>query len=283
MNKPRERSQQCGPGVVETPLPDQQYPAYRGERAIRLFRPEGELRPRGAIVLFHAGDFSNGSIDAAAALALALARRLQVAVVVPDYTRACECPFPAAAEDAYAAVQWTHAQARKGGWHTGSIVVAGEEAGGNLATVAALMCRDRGGPLPVAQVLVSPMLDPSLSSRGMQFADREASSQRCAEAYRRYLPHVADRLHPYAAPLQCQRLAGIAPALVLSAADDALREEAAQYGAALIAAGVTTQVARLPSIRTADGGWTEETWAAIGAFVLPRLTPSHSTNTSHSS
>jgi acetyl esterase/lipase len=206
-----------------------------------------------------------------------------VAVAVPDYTRACESPFPAAAEDAYAAVIWTHAQARHGGWLPGHIVVAGEEAGGNLATVAALMCRDRGGPLPVAQVLVSPMLDPSLSSRGLQCADSEALSQRCAEAYRRYLPRIADRLHPYAAPLQCQRLAGIAPALVLSAADDPLRDEASRYGAALIAAGVTAQVAHLASLRTADGGWAEETWAAIAAFLAPRLAAPPVPNTRHSS
>ncbi|MGH8617904.1 MAG: alpha/beta hydrolase fold domain-containing protein [Burkholderiales bacterium] len=228
-------------------------------------------------MLLPSGDFSNASIETASEIGRAFTKRFGVAVAVPAYTASGECPFPAAAEDAYSAAAWVQAQARARGWNP-RLIVAGEEAGGNLAAATALMARDRGGPPLTAQILVSPMLDPSLTSGSMQaapVADAAHSQARCAEAYRRYLPHAADRLHPYAAPLACRRLAGVAPALVLTATDDPLREEGASYASALIGAGVSTQVVRLPTLRSTQGVWTEAVWSAIDAFLAPHLhTPS---------
>src|SRR5207249_1867038 len=88
------------------------------------------------------------------------------------------------------------------------------------------------------------------------------------EAYRCYLPHAADRLHPYAAPGLSARLAGLAPALILSAQDDPLRDEAESYGAKLVAAGVKTQVTRLPA-----RGWSEAMWRELAGFLKPLLAP----------
>ncbi len=113
-------------------------------------------------------------------------------------------------------------------------MVAGVEAGGNLAAVAAMMARDRGGPALAAQILVAPMLDPTLTSHSMQYeyvtANAPRSQGACNACYRAYLPNAADRLHPYAAPSSCPRVAGLAPALILTAEDDPLRDEAEAYG-----------------------------------------------------
>jgi acetyl esterase/lipase len=95
-----------------------------------------------------------------------------------------------------------------------------------------------------------PMLDPGLSSCSMRemptCPDKARVFDECAAAYRGYLPHAADRSHPYASPLQSSRLKNLAPALILSADDDPLRDEAEQYGAKLIKCGITTTVKRLP-------------------------------------
>jgi len=241
------------------------YPGYVGERELRVYRPTAN--GTGVIVLFHGGGFLAGGLDAAAPVAAEMADRLRLAVVTPAYTLASEHPFPAAAEDAYAALTWVSTHSRHERWDSRQMVVAGYEAGGNLAAVAAMMVRDRGGPALLAQVLMAPMLDPSLSARSMHCT----SGIERGAAYRAYLPNAADRMHPYAAPAASSRLVGLPPTLILSAVDDPLRDEAEIYGAKLIAAGVTTHVSRLPRIAADAQHLTDVALDAIDAFLAPRL------------
>jgi acetyl esterase/lipase len=251
-----------------------EFTAWRGRRTLQLLIPEGLTHPAAAVLLVPGGNFAQADIEGAAATGRALAQRLRVAVAIPAYSGACECPFPAAAEDVYAAAQWLSGEIRARGWNPAPLIVAGEGAGGNLAAAAALMARDRRTPAIAAQILVSPMLDPSLGAGATEVPASTAdglSQLQCTEGYRRYVPHAADRVHPYAAPLQCHRLAGVAPALLLTAGDDARHAECERYAGALICAGVSTQVIRLDSLRTPHGGWPEAAWTAITAFVAPHL------------
>src|SRR5437667_3303953 len=156
---------------------------------VRIYRPPAHRAAPPLAIYLHPGRFMAGDIDEADATGRALAARLGVAVVAPAYSLATERPFPAAAEDAYAALAWGQACATHGEWNARHIAVIGEEAGGNLAAVVAMMARDRGGPALAAQVLIAPMLDPSLSSCSMRAA--EANATHCDEAYQRYLPHAA--------------------------------------------------------------------------------------------
>ena len=207
------------------------------------------------VVFFHGGGFVGGSIDEADDFLSRLVSgdRSQVALSA-GYTLASVKPFPAAVEDAHALLLWAKKNKSKLAWNGRRLVVAGIEAGANLAAVVSLMSRDRGGPALAGQVLIMPMLDPALSTCSMREVpvcrDRAAVvdnvAGKCAAGYRGYLPNAADRTHPYASPLQSSRLKNLPPALILSADDDPLRDEAEQYGAKLIGAGIPTAVKRLP-------------------------------------
>lgn len=252
---------------------EQRYRGFADQLALRVFR-----RPKAGsaaiVVMFHGGGFVRGDLDAIAPAAAAMAARLDVAVATPAYSLASERPFPAAVEDAYAAITWVAQSAGRERWDRRRLVVAGVEAGGNLAAVVAVMARDRGSPTLAAQVLITPMLDPTLTSCSMRRVATKVSRSlgECNAFYGAYLPNATDRLHPYAAPSSCSRVTGIAPALIVTAEDDPLRDEAESYGAKLIAAGVTTQVSRLPRIEAADHTWTDEVWSALIAFLGPRVT-----------
>jgi acetyl esterase len=266
------RYERTTPESAAAPSPDERYRGYAGELALRIYRPAAAA-PTPVVVLFHGGGFVDGSLDAIAPLAAAMAMRLDIAVATPGYTLASERSFPAAVEDAYAAITWAAENAHRERWDAKRLMVAGVDAGGNLAAVAAMMARDRGGPALAAQILVAPMLDPTLTSHSMQHAAANAphSQGGCNAGYRAYLPNAVDRLHPYAAPSSCSRVRGLAPALILTAEDDPLRDEAEAYGAKLITAGVTTQVSRLPRIEAAKNIWTDEAWTALAAFLGARV------------
>src|SRR5450830_1517167 len=203
------------------------------------------------IVFFHGGGFVDGDLDESDDFlrCLVLSNPDHV-VLASNYTLAKVRPFPAAVEDAHAVLLWAKKNKTKLGWNGKRMLVAGIEAGANLAAVCALMARDRAAPKLDGQILLMPMLDPGLSSCSMrampQCPDKEKLADGCAAGYRGYLPNAADRTHPYASPLQSSRLRNLPPALILSADDDPLRDEAEAYGAKLIRCGITTTVRRLP-------------------------------------
>lgn len=211
------------------------------------------------IVFFHGGGFVGGSIDEGDAFLSHLScDAINQVVLSSSYTLATVKPFPAAVEDAHAVLLWAKKNKTKLGWTGKRLVVAGIEAGANLAAVCALMSRDRGGPELAGQILIMPMLDPALTTCSMRQADAADDmaevANTCAASYRGYLPNPADRTHPYASPLQSSRLKNLPPALVLSAEDDPLRDEAEQYAAKLAANGVATTLKRMSPAPLTDSG-----------------------------
>jgi acetyl esterase len=248
--------QQAAPLADDLILRDLEVQGAEGPLAARLYLAGLAATKRDTLVVFfHGGGFVGGSIDEADDFLshLVSADRSQVALSA-GYTLASVKPFPAAVEDAHAVLLWARKNKAKLSWNGKRLVVAGIEAGANLAAVVSLMARDRGGPALAGQVLIMPMLDPGLSTcsmREMPMCPDKAAVQdkvagTCAAGYRGYLPNAADRTHPYASPLQSSRLKNLPPALILSAEDDPLRDEAEQYGAKLIKCGITTTVKRLP-------------------------------------
>ena len=232
------------------------------------------------IVFFHGGGFVEGDLEGAHDFLVHLATCNPACVVLAaSYTLAPVSPFPAAVEDAHAVLIWSKKNKAKLGWSGRTMVVAGIEAGANLAAVSALMSRDRGGPELAGQILIMPMLDPGLSTGSMRAVPASGDSglaevaDACAACYRGYLPNAADRTHPYASPLQSSRLKNLPPALILSAEDDPLRDEAEQYGVKLIGCGVQTTVQRLQPAPLQEPGARNEcacrqhALSAIGVYL----------------
>ncbi|MFA9219064.1 MAG: alpha/beta hydrolase [Sphingomonadaceae bacterium] len=211
------------------------------------------------LVFFHAGGFVEGDLDDADMFLRYLADGNPGHVLLASgYTLAAVAPFPAAVEDAHAVLVWAKKNKAKLGWNGKTLLVAGIEAGANLAAVCALMARDRGGPPLAGQILIMPMLDPGQTTGSMRDLPLDPEllevAATCAAGYRGYLPNASDRIHPYASPLQSSRLKHLPPALILSAEDDPLRDEAEQYGAKLISCGIKTTVTRLPPAPLHESG-----------------------------
>jgi acetyl esterase/lipase len=213
---------------------------------LRSYRPASDGTVLPIVLYFHGGGFTHGDLNDAEIAASTIARDTPAWVVSVGYSLAPAFPFPAAPEDGYRAAQWAVAHARGQRADPQRMGVAGHDAGGNLATCVAAIARDRGDIRMSAQALLAPLLDPSMTrvadERKVLCPDLELSE--CARCYRAYLPNPSQRLHPYAAPLESRRLAGLPPALIASAEHDLLHIEAEKYAAELIAAGVPTEVTR---------------------------------------
>lgn len=202
-----------------------------------------------ALVLFlHGGTFIDCATEAAATRSRLLAEA-GADVVALDYPLAPAHPFPAGLSAAFEALQALSARAAK---LTGSaqtaLFVAGEEAGGNIAAALALMARDQRAPHLAGQLLISPMLDPVLGSASMREGECGGSQCIYAKGWQAYLGDCTRADHPYAAPLNASRLAGLAPALILSVAGHPLNDESRRYAVALREHGGAAKELTLPAI-----------------------------------
>lgn len=262
--------------------------------AVRLHAahaPRGDATP--LVLHFHAGAFVGGGLDDGAAVA-GLLVDAGAAVVSVDYPLAPAHPFPQAVEAGYEALAWLERQRRRLGGTRSPLVVAGEEAGGNLAAAVAMVARDRAGPALAAQILLSPMLDCCIATASQRDAKAGPVGCRWADGWHAYLARDDDVLHPYAVPGRSMRLVGLPRTLLVSAADDPLRDETQAFGHRLRAAGVPAEVALLdgptgwPLSHLRDGAAPRTTpWAAPLAERLHpffrSLADPPSTPTAHSS
>ncbi|GGS08543.1 acetylhydrolase [Streptomyces aureoverticillatus] len=251
-------------------------PAGAPELPVRVYLPEaaGEPEagapsgPRPTVVFFHGGGWSLCDLDTYDATARGLCRGARAAVVSVDYRLAPEHPFPAAVEDAYAAVVWASGHRGELGGAHGPLVVAGDSAGGNLATVSALRARDHHGPGIALQVLIYPAVDARERTRpaggegpagGGRDADRPAAESRdsfLTPAHCRwfreqylgaYLRAGGDPADPRVSPILAD-LAGLPTAVVVTAGFDPLRDEGRAYAARLREAGVAVTEWHFPAM-----------------------------------
>jgi acetyl esterase len=146
-------------------------PGPDGDLPVRIYTPLGGA-PIGALVYFHGGGWVLGGLDMVDQTCRILANESRCVTVSVDYRLAPKHKFPAAPEDCYGAVKWTVANAAALGCDTSRLAVGGTSAGGTLATVIAMMARDRGGPRIAFQLLIYPATQRELDTPShRQFAD----------------------------------------------------------------------------------------------------------------
>lgn len=223
-----------------------------GPLAARLYRPaDAGTASGGGLVYFHGGGWVLGGLDSADSVARVLAEKAESAVISVDYRLAPEAPYPAAVEDALAAFDDVCARAQSLGLNPSLVAVGGESAGGNLAAVVAQeTARRTSGPAPCFQLLFMPVTDlttkrPSYREFGEGYFLSECQMDWYAE---RYLPSAELARRPTVSPLLAEDLSGVAPALVITAECDVLRDEGEAYAARLAEAGVPAAVRRVPGI-----------------------------------
>ncbi|WP_412069213.1 alpha/beta hydrolase [Rubrivirga sp. IMCC43871] len=210
-----------------------------GPLAARLYRPAGLGRPP-LTVFFHGGGFVEGDLDTTDELCRVLCRQAGHAVLSVAYRLAPEHPFPAAADDAVAAFRWAQAAGL-----ADTVAVAGDSAGGNLAAVVAQACADDAPP--VAQLLIYPATDTPTHRPSRELFDGYLLPDDLRAAFFELYAAGADVRDPRLSPIY-GRLAGLAPALVVTAGFDVLRGEGEAYAHALRAAGTPADLYRQPSL-----------------------------------
>ncbi|MDZ4264246.1 MAG: alpha/beta hydrolase [Mycobacterium sp.] len=213
-----------------------------GPVGVRIYHPHGHRgAPRPGIVFFHGGGFVLCDIESHDGFCRAMARHTDSVVVSVEYRRAPEHPAPAAAEDAYGAFDWVARHAAELGLDPRRIAVAGDSAGGNLAAVTPILCRDRGAAIPVAQVLLYPMIDPACDTAShRQRATGYFTTHAALQWYwQQYLGGALPDPAYLVAPGRTESLAGLPPAVVVTATLDPLHDEGVAYARQLRADGVT--------------------------------------------
>ena len=236
----RVRMTNLPPEPVEQ-VEDIDIPSRGGKLALRVYRPQlGNSRP--LLLFFHGGGFVIGSIETHDAICRYLAATSGWTVASVEYRLAPEHRYPAAVHDALDAFDWVWSNAAGLGGTRERIAVAGDSAGATLAAVVAQHAREKNRRL-AHQVLIYPALDQGgeYASR-TQFGDKYLLTTEAIQWFaRQYYGHDGAELHPDASPARAESLDGVAPAFIVTAELDPLRDEGAHYAELLEAAGVKAQ------------------------------------------
>ncbi|HKT19748.1 MAG TPA: alpha/beta hydrolase [Stellaceae bacterium] len=204
--------------------------------------------PRALVVFYHGGGWVTGGIDESEIIARFMVEKTSAGVVLVDYRLAPEHPYPAPLEDCYDALLWSAKEAVK---LRVPVVIAGDSAGGNLATVCAMLARDKGGPKIALQIMMYPVCDCDMETQSYKAfgSGYVLTGPDMGWFYDHYLQgDKAKRADPLISPLRARDLKGLPPALIQTAEYDVLRDEAETYGKRLAAAGLKVWIKRYQGV-----------------------------------
>lgn len=219
-----------------------------GQFRTRVLRPKGD--PKAIIVYYHGGGWVIGDIDLQYdTVGRQLVEKTGCTVVMVNYRKAPEYRFPVAVDDSYAALEWVDANRADLGGADLPLIVAGDSAGGNLATVMAQRARDRKGPQVDYQVLVYPVTDCDMERPSYNNPENQLllSKPTMEWFFNHYEPDPEKRKHPDLSPIRHENLADLPPAFVYVAEHDPLHDEGVEYAKKLQEAGNEVE------LQTAEG------------------------------
>ncbi|HWD51416.1 MAG TPA: alpha/beta hydrolase [Acidimicrobiales bacterium] len=229
------------PPPVDGVVADRQVIRSSPPLAVELFSPETP-GPHPCLVWFHGGGYVIGNASLDAVRLQAWAARFDCVTVSTEYRLAPEDPFPAAHDDAMAALGWVVEHADERGIDPGRIVVAGASAGGGLAAGVVLAARDRGIPL-AGQMLFYPMIDDRQQTASSQWNAPVWPPKANGFGWRAYLGDLYDGdVPPYAAPARATDLRGLPRSLLVIGGADGFLDETLAYASRLAHAGVPTDL-----------------------------------------
>ena len=225
----------------------------------RLYIPQDRPGPHPTLVWFHGGGWVLGSIDGCDPSARLLCRNSGAAVLSVDYRLAPEHPWPAAAEDACAALRWVRAHGAELDLDIERLAVGGDSAGGNLAAICALEARDGEGPALRGQLLVYPVVDHDLDRPSYRtYAEGLLLETEDMDWFwNHYCPDVTMRDDWRVSPLKAATLRGLPPAVVVVADLDPLRSEVEHYAERLNEEGVEAELLRYEDLPHGAFGMTD--------------------------
>jgi len=247
---------------------DIRIPGSHFEIPARVYTPGGEHL--GGVVYFHGGGFVIGDVESYDPFCRSLANASRCVVVSVDYRLAPEHKFPTAVDDACDSLAWALKNAERLGMSKGA-VVAGDSAGGNLAAVSALWCKEKGMALK-AQILIFPFVSFDVASRSSienadgLFLTRKVGSWFSAQ----YLTRPEDALNPRFSPILAGSFSGLPPTLVVTAEYDLLRDQGEAYADILAKAGVHVTSIRVRGVThgfIALPGIGGDTCSMIGGYL----------------
>jgi acetyl esterase len=223
-------------------------PGPAGTIPARLYVPAG-TKPLPVLVYYHGGGFVIGSLDGWDPVMRSLANASGCAIVSVDYRLAPENKFPAAVDDAYAAVEWVAREAASLGADPSRVAVGGDSAGGNLAAVVSILARDRKGPKIAFQLLVYPTTEQDYTrSSHVKYGENHFLTSDMMHWFLGNYTTPETIGDWRVQPLRAESLRNLPPAHIIVAECDPLHDEGEAYGERLRAEGGTATFVRYPGM-----------------------------------
>lgn len=263
-----EYLQRLGPGAEMGRVETLSIPGPAGPIPTRLLVPQQGAR--GLLVFYHGGGWVLGTLDEYDPLCRKIAERTSCAVAMVDYRMAPEYRYPAAVDDCYAATEWLAERTAEIARPGAPLMIGGDSAGGNLTAAVALRARDRNGPPIALQLLIYPVTDADFDRASYLDPENQPLLSRddMIWFWDHYVPEVDRRTEPDASPLRALDLAGLPPAVVITAEHDVLRDEGEAYAERLRAAGVPVEMRRYEG---QAHGFVSMLWLPGGELALQQI------------
>lgn len=230
-------------------IKDQEISVRDGAKiTLRIYTPFHE-QALPVIVYYHGGGWVYGNLDSADAGCQLLADRAQAIVVSVDYRLAPEFPFPIPLHDAYDSLLWVHDHMESFGGDVNQLTVAGDSAGGNLATVVAYLASTMGGPTLQAQALIYPVTNVNFTTDSYHlYGENFGLDTQGMKWFSQHYTDESNFTNPFVSPLQLEDVRSMPKTMIIAAEADVLFDEGQSYAQKLMDAGVAVEHVTMPGL-----------------------------------